>query len=304
MLKTIYLGKLSGIQLFIHWTFWLLVIFLGVRDLGHGVEAAARSVGFVFLVFFCVFLHELGHAFAGRLYNVKTLDITLYPIGGVARMQMRDLSPAAELVIAACGPLVNLVIALLLALTMALRVSWDGFDNVSNMGLMQQLLFVNIALFLFNLLPVYPMDGGRILRSILSFFIRREQAVEWTARLGQVLAALIALYGLFTFNLTLMIIFGIMFMACSAELFQARLRKAFAGQNQSGWPFPGSQNPFGGTSSPFGGSPFGGSPFGREAGPHSADHGWGNPNRDTGTSESFESRSNDVVDAEQVRQLK
>ena len=291
MLKTTYLGKLSGIKLYIHWSFWLLLIYMGVVSLGDGVGAALKSVGFVSLVFFCVFLHELGHAFAGRIYNVKTVDITLYPIGGLARMQMtREMSPVAELVIAACGPLVNLVIAIVLAMTMALRLSMNDVSDLNGLSLVQQLLVVNIALFVFNLLPVYPMDGGRILRAILSFFVVREKAVEWTARLGQVLAAGLALYGLFTWHLTLTIIFTIMFFACSAELFQARLRRAMAQNNGMGFG--------GGANSPMGGWPFPG------AGPQTQEMWDAYPTGGhDGRSSSASGHSGDIVDAEQVRRV-
>lgn len=290
MLKTIYLGKLSGIQLYIHWTFWLLVIFLGVRDLADGVEAAFRSISLVFLVFFCVFLHELGHAFAGRIYRVQTLDITLYPIGGVARMQMKNLSPTAELVIAACGPLVNLVIAAVLATTMAISGNWNDLTNIASMGLMQQLLVVNIALFVFNLLPVYPMDGGRILRALLNYFVKRDTAVEWTARLGQVLAAIIAIYGLVTLQLTLVIIFAIMFFACSAELFKARLRAAMMRNGNSGFPFPG-------------GSMHGQMPDGWDRPSSSPFEGFHGHSQFELDPRSHTSQADDIIDAEQVKRL-
>ncbi len=234
MLKTIYFGTLSGIRLYVHWTFWILILYLVIRDLGSGLSHTLTSVLFVFAIFFCVFLHELGHAFSGRWFGVKTHDITLYPIGGVARMQLVETTPFAELVITACGPLVNLAIALLLFLTFPMSFSFEEASDIHGLGFVQHLFLVNIALFCFNLLPVYPMDGGRILRAILRYFVSRENAVVWTARLGQVLAGAFVLYGLFTFQILLVVIFGLMFLACSAELFQAKLRKAMH-QTEERW---------------------------------------------------------------------
>lgn len=232
MFKTIYFGKLSGIGLYLHWTFWLLILYLFVSELGRGLGHAVATIGFVFTVFICVFLHELGHAFSGRWFGVQTHDITLYPIGGVARMQTKDLTPFAELVIAACGPLVNLVIALAIAMSFVAKVNWDNATDIGSLGPWEHLFIVNVALFCFNLLPVYPMDGGRILRAILKFFVAKDVAIEWSARLGQVLSAGFGLYGLFTLQISIVIIFTIMFFVCSAELFQVRLKRTMdAGSN-------------------------------------------------------------------------
>ena len=248
MLKTIYFGKLSGIDLYLHWTFWLLIIYLFLSELGRGVGHAVATVGFVFTVFICVFLHELGHAFSGRWFGVQTHDITLYPIGGVARMQAKELTPFAELVIAACGPLVNLVIATAIAATWMAKVTWETATDIGSHGPWEHLFIVNVALFCFNLLPVYPMDGGRILRAIFKFFVAKDVAIEWSARIGQVLSAGFGLYGLFTFQISLVIIFTIMFFVCSAELFQIRLRRSMAA-GTGAW----QQSPWGGPNGDLGG---------------------------------------------------
>lgn len=244
MFKTIYFGKLSGIGLYLHWTFWLLILYLFLSELGRGVGHAVATIGFVFTIFICVFLHELGHAFSGRWFGVQTHDITLYPIGGVARMQAKELTPFAELVIAACGPLVNLVIASAIALSFAAKVSWDNATDIGSLGPWEHLFIVNVALFCFNLLPVYPMDGGRILRATLKFFVAKDVAIEWSARLGQVLSAAFGLYGLFTLQITIVIIFTIMFFVCSAELFQIRIRRTMAAGSAS-WPPDRWGNPMG-----------------------------------------------------------
>jgi Zn-dependent protease len=264
MLKTIYFGKLSGIGLYLHWTFWLLILYLFLSELGRGIGHAVATIGFVFTVFICVFLHELGHAFSGRWFGVQTHDITLYPIGGVARMQAKELTPFAELVIAACGPLVNLVIAFAIAMSFVAKVSWENATDIGSLGPWEHLFIVNVALFCFNLLPVYPMDGGRILRAILKFFVAKDVAIEWSARLGQVLSAGFGLYGLFTLQISIVIIFTIMFFVCSAELFQVRLRRTMAAGSTPWSPAP-----------------------------------WGGP---SGSSD--DSRAGDIIDAEDVRRVR
>lgn len=245
MLKTIYAGTVSGIRVYIHWTFWLLVLYLFLTELGKGISVASWSVFFALSVFFCVFLHELGHAFAARWFGVPTRDITLLPIGGLARLEGAPPTPWSEFIVAICGPLVNAVIALAIFGTWTTQYSVGNSIQLDQMGIIDQLLVANIALFLFNLLPVYPMDGGRILRALLQFVVDKERAVYWTARLGQILAALLGLYGLFTFQLVLAIIFGIMFLTCSTELLQAKIRASMkqSGQAPSGGPFGFEQMP-------------------------------------------------------------
>jgi Zn-dependent protease len=163
-------------------------------------------------------------------------------------MQAKELTPFAELVIAACGPLVNLVIATAIAATWMAKVTWETATDIGSLGPWEHLFIVNVALFCFNLLPVYPMDGGRILRAIFKFFVAKDVAIEWSARIGQVLSAGFGLYGLFTFQISLVIIFTIMFFVCSAELFQIRLRRSMAA-GTGAW----QQSPWGGPNDDLGG---------------------------------------------------
>lgn len=228
MLKTLYLGKLFGIRIYIHWTFWLLVIFLFFGQIGNGFGEAIRSIGFVFAVFACVFLHELGHAFAGWRFGVRTHDISLLPIGGLARMEQIPERPLPEFVIAAAGPMVNVVIAAILFVGIGIRTTVEQTGTLMRLGPLEQLLIANIGLVLFNLLPVFPMDGGRILRAALSAVVDRSKAVLWTARLGQVLALTLAIWGLWNWEWMVALIFTIMFFTCSVELFQAKVRQSLA----------------------------------------------------------------------------
>lgn len=225
MFKTLYLGNLSGIRIYIHWSFWWLTLYVLISGLGDGIRSAVSGVGFLFAVFGCVFLHELGHAFSGRWFKVPTQDITLLPIGGLARMGSIPAGPKAEFVIAICGPLVNVVIAILLYLCFPIKIPESGGFSISELSPPTQMFLVNIMLAVFNMLPVYPMDGGRILRALLQFVVSRRTAIILTGRLGQILAILFAGYGLFTFQLSLVLIFTIMFFACSIEMFQFNVKE-------------------------------------------------------------------------------
>lgn len=288
MFKTLYLGNLSGIRIYIHWSFWWLTLYVLISGLGDGFRNAISGVGFLFAVFGCVFLHELGHAFSGRWFRVPTQDITLLPIGGLARMGSIPAGPKAEFVIAICGPLVNVAIALLLYVFFPIKLPASGILSISELSPPTQMFLVNVMLAVFNMLPVYPMDGGRILRALLQFVVSRRTAVLWTGRLGQVLAILFAGYGLFTLQFSLVLIFTIMFFACTFELFQNNLKdrmQQMAGQMNG--------NPFGPS--------FTGGPFTRDSfsdGPFSTG---ADPDRDRG----FRARpeSSEIVDAEDVRRI-
>ena len=224
MFQTAYLGKLLGIKVYIHWTFWFLALYIGLSNIRHGLGPAASAVGFIFAVFGCVFLHEMGHALAGKWFGIPTLDITLYPIGGVARMADFTRSPFIELVVAIAGPMVNLVIASGLFLGLSIRASLDQItpDSIGAFGPLEQLLIANVILAVFNMLPAFPMDGGRVLRSLLAMLMPYGKATRYAARFGQVMAVLMFVTGLF-WNWPLMIIAVIVFLVCAGELLKERL---------------------------------------------------------------------------------
>src|SRR6478736_1779218 len=160
--------RIAGIQLRIHITFLLLIGWLAVGYYAQGGSAMALGrILFVLLLFLCVVLHEFGHAIAAKNFGINTPDITLLPIGGVARLERMPDEPRQELIIALAGPLVNVVIALALFVF----VGWRGFSlehAASGADLLVQLLAINVILVLFNLLPAFPMDGGRVLRALLA----------------------------------------------------------------------------------------------------------------------------------------
>lgn len=186
---SIRVGALAGIPIRIHLTFFLLLLWFGnvSRDQGQGFLG---GVLFMLLLFGCVVLHELGHALAARRYGVATHEIVLYPFGGVARID-RMPSGRAELVIALAGPAVNLVLAGLLTTVILLwrsQAPESARDIIGGAPIVWQLLWANLTLFAFNLIPAFPMDGGRVLRATLSIFLGEARATNIAAGVGQAIA--------------------------------------------------------------------------------------------------------------------
>ena len=201
-----------------HLTFFLLLIWFAVSGYQIAEWAGTRdSVLLVIAIFACVVLHELGHALAARRYGISTPDITLLPIGGLARLSRMPEKPAEEVVIAIAGPLVNVVIAGVLFLLGA-DLSLDP-ERIVTYGdaFISQLVVINLYLFAFNLIPAFPMDGGRVLRALLAFRLGRGRATRIAARVGQGLAIVFALLGLVWGNVLLMLIAGFVFLAAGSE---------------------------------------------------------------------------------------
>ncbi|MFO7846228.1 MAG: site-2 protease family protein [Balneolaceae bacterium] len=207
MSASLNLGRYAGIKVQIHWTFWLLFVFVAfmVYSAGGTTTDLAWNLVFVSALFFCVILHEFGHALTARTFGVGTRSITLLPIGGLASLKEIPDNPKQEFYIAIAGPLVNVVIALLLYPF----VSFDAFTGQEPDAIQEQLstinagnfllylFFINIALVLFNMLPAFPMDGGRVFRALLSMKMGRVRATNIAASVGKFLAFLFFIYGLF-----------------------------------------------------------------------------------------------------------
>lgn len=196
------IGTVAGIGIYIHATFWLLILFILYANWAQGrnLTMAVGGVLFVMAIFACIVLHELGHALTARKYNIRTRDITLLPIGGLARLERMPDDPWQEFWVALAGPAVNLVIAaMLLALLVAagVRPNWGQFHWVGG-NFLNRLMVVNIWLVAFNLIPAFPMDGGRVLRALLGTRMEYTQATHLAARVGQGIAYLFGLVGLFT----------------------------------------------------------------------------------------------------------
>src|ERR1700758_483278 len=188
--------RIAGIQLRIHITFLLLIAWLAFGYYAQGGSAVAASrVIFVLLLFLCVVLHEFGHAFAAKAFGINTPDITLLPIGGVARLERMPEEPVQELIIAVAGPLVNVVIALGLFVAGGSQALLSP-TTVEGGGLIAQLLTINILLVLFNLLPAFPMDGGRVLRALLAIRMSYARATQVAATIGQGFAFVFGFIGL------------------------------------------------------------------------------------------------------------
>jgi Zn-dependent protease len=186
------LGRVAGIDLYLHPTFLLLLAFVGASQ--DGLVAATLMVA----AFGCVLLHELGHALTARAYGIRTADITLYPIGGVARLDHLPRKPGPELLITLAGPAVNLAIAGVIWAGLAvLGPAWvvSGLDPLLP-AFFSALMGINLLLAVFNLVPAFPMDGGRVLRAALSGPLGRLRATEIAAGLGKLLAIGFGLWSL------------------------------------------------------------------------------------------------------------
>ena len=229
MNRSFSLGSILGIAIKVHWTFFLLVtwIFLASLLSGSDMSAATSQAAFVLLLFGCVVLHELGHALAARCFGIQTEDITLLPIGGLARLERMPRHPFQEIVVALAGPAVNVVIATLLLILIGLPSGGSSafMGKLLGTGTLEQLVFVNIALVAFNMLPAFPLDGGRVLRALLAIFLDYSVATRSAARLGQVFAVGLGLLGLA--NPFLLIIALFIFFAASAEASQVTLQERF-----------------------------------------------------------------------------
>ena len=228
MLGSMKLGKLFGIDLYVHGTFWLLPLFVLVTGFGASAVAVAFDLLFVFAVFGCVALHEVGHAVAAAMYGIRTRDITLYPVGGVAALEGMPEKPRHEVVVALAGPAVNVVIAVglflgLVASDTAFAPPGESTADVVG-AFVGQLLVANVALCLFNLLPAFPMDGGRVLRALLSTRLPRLRATEVAVKVGSVMALLFLIAGVVWVKFGLIAIAVVVWVLGQAEV--ARMRFA------------------------------------------------------------------------------
>lgn len=221
------LGTLAGIGVYLHWSFWLLPAWI-LMSSSRDMAGAIGSVLFVFAIFGCVVLHELGHALMARHYGIGTRDITLYPIGGVASLERMPRRPSQELAIALAGPAVNVVIAgVLFAIILAIGIGTQGMVfSVVGGSFLVSLMAVNIALVVFNMLPAFPMDGGRVLRAFLAMRVPYLRATEIAVRVGQSVAIVLGVISLFG-PTTLLFIALFVFLAAQAELAMARQQEAF-----------------------------------------------------------------------------
>lgn len=230
-----HIGTFWGIPVKIHWTFGLLLLF--VIYTGYENDLIFTEIlwfgVYVLALFLCVLLHEFGHALTARRYKIKTQDIILSPIGGLARMERLPKRPWHELLVAIAGPMVNVVIAIALGFLFYFVFGFsqfltsDSFNYIATPpGFLSYLIAANIALFAFNLIPAFPMDGGRILRALLAMWLDRSKATKYASWVGRILAVGFVFLA-FSYNvLTLGLIGVFIFFMATAENRQMQIETA------------------------------------------------------------------------------
>jgi Zn-dependent protease len=221
------IASVFGIELRINLSFLLLLGFFWFRFYQEGgLSGALQGVLYILILFACVTLHEFGHAFAARGFGIKTRDITLYAIGGVARLNRIPEKPWQELVVAVAGPLVNVVIAAALFFVTHVTAGFDEADLLESprIDLLYKVAWANLFLVAFNLIPAFPMDGGRVLRALLAMVMPYARATEVAARIGQGLAILFAIFGFIYYPILIFIAFSI-FVGAQQEMAMARANR-------------------------------------------------------------------------------
>jgi Zn-dependent protease/CBS domain-containing protein len=220
------IGSIAGTAVRIHVTFLLFLVWIfGAGYVAGGASEAWGSLVFVVLLFACVLAHEFGHIFTARAFGVATPDVTLLPIGGVARLERIPEKPSEEFLIAIAGPLVNVAIAAVLMLAMPTHMSVAHLAAMESpsVSLTDRLAEVNLFLALFNLIPAFPMDGGRVLRALLSTRLGHVRATEIAATIGQWTAFALGFAGLF-YNPLLIFIAIFVYLAAASEARMVSLR--------------------------------------------------------------------------------
>jgi len=226
------LGRIAGTEIRLHLTFLLLLAWIGLaHGIAGGMAEALQGIVFICLLFGCVLLHEFGHVAAARRYGVKTPDITLLPIGGVARLERIPEKPSEELVVALAGPAVNVVIAALLFLALGGVPPVEAAANLESPahGLLARLFWVNVTLVVFNLVPAFPMDGGRVLRALLAMRLGARQATAIAASIGQALAFGLGLWGLLAGAPLMVFVALFVWLGAQAEAQAVQLRELSRG---------------------------------------------------------------------------
>jgi Zn-dependent protease/CBS domain-containing protein len=226
------IGRFAGIDVFVHATFFLLILWVVVLNWieGRSLQAVLSGVTFIVALFACVVLHEFGHALTARHYGVATKDITLLPIGGVSRFERLPDKPWQEFWVAVAGPLVNLVIAAVIYLALYLGSGLRPVRGLSITGgpFLERILVANVMLAVFNLIPAFPMDGGRVLRALLATRMDHVRATQAAAAVGQAIALIFGLIGLF-FDPFLLFIALFVWIGAAHESQSVQFKEAFYG---------------------------------------------------------------------------
>jgi Zn-dependent protease len=226
------IGRIAGVDVHLHFTFLLL---LGWVALSHYFQRqnwqdALGGLAFTLSLFAIVVLHELGHALTARRFGIRTRDITLLPIGGMARLERIPEKPKQELLVALAGPAVNVGLAAMLFGVLVVGAEMSAAREFKLVGghFLAKLMWVNVSLAVFNLLPAFPMDGGRVLRAVLAMRMDYVRATNIAASIGQGMAWVFGFIGLFT-NPFLMFIALFVWIGAAQEASQAQMKSALAG---------------------------------------------------------------------------
>jgi Zn-dependent protease len=230
-------ARVFGIDVKVHFSFFLIIVIGAMQWRAAGPAGMAFGVGLMLLLFLCVTLHELGHSVVAQGFGVPVREIILLPIGGVAILGRNPSKPVHELLIAIAGPLVNVVIATLLVMVLGVVGSRANGVDVSalmrpgqpSLQLLLKLLLVqNVALVLFNMIPAFPLDGGRMLRAILAMFMGMASATRIAGTVGQLAAILLGIFGLMTGQIILTLIAVFIYMGAGAEMVDRSARAVLA----------------------------------------------------------------------------
>jgi Zn-dependent protease len=226
------LARIAGIDVYVHATFFMVIAWIALLhwNESQSVSAVVEGVGFILTLFACVVLHEFGHALTAARYGIRTRDITLLPIGGLARLERLPAVPVQELWVALAGPAVNVVIAILLFGWLQAAGAWQSPDQVgvTTGGFAERVMFANVFLAAFNLLPAFPMDGGRALRALLATRMEYTRATQRAAMIGQGMAILFGFIGL-QGNPMLIFIALFVWIGAGQEASTVQMKSALAG---------------------------------------------------------------------------
>jgi Zn-dependent protease len=229
MFRSWKIGTAFGIGVFIHPTFWILPLYVLIQSWGLGLPSVVLLLVLLAAVVGCVVMHEYGHALTARYFGIRTRDITLYPIGGVARLERLTDKPIEEFLIALAGPAVNVVIGIGLVIILAFGAMiqlWSLSEPTPIVAFLSTLLIINGWLIGFNMIPAFPMDGGRVLRALLATPLGRLRATEIASKIGIVMAVCIGLSCLIFGNPMLILVALFVVFVGQQELAMVRYQEA------------------------------------------------------------------------------
>lgn len=220
------IGNFGGIDLKIHATFALIILWVLYNNIAAGddLSATIESLLFVLTIFTCVVLHEFGHALTAKKYGIETADIILLPIGGVARLKQMPEDPIQELWVALAGPAVNVVIAAILFTLLYFSETTAPFLDLTADSFLVKVMALNIILVLFNMLPAFPMDGGRVLRALLALKLEYAKSTQIASKIGKAMAILFGIFGLYAGHPFLALIGVFVWFGANQEEYMVRIK--------------------------------------------------------------------------------